>query len=167
MALTDLRRAYQQSYRAKHGGYSSEQTRAFEKAINDINNSGLSRMEKSALKNEAAKAFLDTGMGTKTGINAAYERALSESGKAGKLMEGQSLSTTEKARFANASSGAQVVEAVKRTAGSEQVKFAADVAGNDSDKFYDILGGMVNILYDNPDATPGELNDYIMEFAEY
>lgn len=167
MALTDYERAYQQLYRARAGNYSSQQSREFEKALDLIRGSNLSRAAKKEMRTEAARSFLSSGMGTKSGIEESYQRALDESGKAGELMRGQSLSTTQKAHFANASNQVQTAEAVKRTAGSEQVKFAAEVAGGDSDKFYEILGGLIEMVYDDPDATPGELNDYILEFEGY
>lgn len=166
MALTDLRRAYQQSYRAKQKKFSSEAIRTFDRNVREINKSDLSRAEKSRLKNEVARKLLESGMSTKTGIERAYQKALDERGKRGDVLRDKKLSTTEKAHYVMASDHAKTVIEAKKSAGSEQVKYAADVYGNDSDSFYDKLEKVIDEVRVNPDATPSELNDIILEGAE-
>ena len=162
MALTGYERAYQQNYRLGKSGISTQASRRFSETLNEIRDSNLSRAEKSALREAAAQEFLGSGANTKTAITEAFNQEA-----AGTAAEQAGFSTAEKARYTEASQEAKNVMTVKALKGSDAVKFAADVAAGDAEKFNDIMASLTDSLYTDPDMTGEEVNDFILEWEDW
>lgn len=68
MKMTDIKKAWQRADRLKRAGISNKALRAYEKSIDKINKSDMSKKEKSAAKAKTARKFLAAQESTKTGI---------------------------------------------------------------------------------------------------
>lgn len=157
--------------RLEKAGINSQAVTAFRHSLKNIKESGLSTVEKRELREEAARAFMESGQSSLTEVKRAYKEAISGGGRFEGIAGHTKLSTAEMSRFLDASENQKASILASHYLSSEQIAAIRDVALEQNEgapedvaaSFYNMLGDMVQTAYDNPGFDQAQLNDLIIE----
>lgn len=150
-----LKQARQRAARMEAKGIITNASETFRSALKNIDALDISRKEKSALKEEAAKTYMESGYSTATDIHETFEFIGGEY-----LKERQGAKDTKsEAAFLGATENEKAAILARHYLGSGTVQQLADGIGDQPGDFYEILVTAVAEYANNPD--PDEIQGLI------
>ena len=165
--MTDIKKAWQRASRLKQRGIRNAALERYEHDIDIINQSGMTKAQKSKAKTEIAKRFLRAKTSTATGIREQFERAK----KSGRLSEKAAAITDLKQQAKYLDAGKETrryLEARALGVSSDQIRYAVDMldsAGFTGERrkreFYKILGKINDYIFNNDNVAPDDVTRLI------
>lgn len=152
-----LKQARQRASRMEAAGIFTSASENFRQSLKLIDlNKGLTRAEKTALKEEAAKTYLESGYSTKAEIHETFESLT------GQYME-EITDPKLEAEFLGMMDEEKAVVMARHYLGSETVQYVADAVGDDSKAFYEIISTVVteHWTHPEPDAITSLINQMV------
>lgn len=166
-----VKQARQQIARMEKKGITSQAADLFKNQQARIRESGSSRAAKSNAMENAARHFLESGMGTEKGIKAKFEATKSAQSKYVKEMIGDD--PAKMAAYMDAEKNQRTAMAARHYLDSDTIRYIADITtdrkGNkDTYKFYDILSRVtVRVAtHQQIEYSPDALTDMILDYYE-
>ena len=170
--MTDIKKAWQRADRLHRRGIRTAALERYEMDIEIINQSGMSKAQKSKAKTEIAKRFLRAKTSTVKGIREQFERA-KKTGRIGKL---GAIITDVKLQSKYLDAGKETrryLEARALGVSSDQIRYAVDVldaagfTGNRKKKeFYKILGRINDYIFENDNIAPDNVMRFINKIGD-
>ena len=159
-----LKQALQRATRMEAKGIITNASETFRSSLEAIDAMDLSRKEKTALKEEAAKTYMESGYSTTADIHETFEYLGGTY-----LKERQSAHDTKsEAAFLGAAENEKAVILARHYLGSSTVQQLAQQIGEDAGAFYDILTTAVaeHANEPDPDAIQGLINMMVDQYKE-
>ena len=159
-----LKQARQRAARMEERGIITNASETFRSALEKIDAMDISRKEKTALKEEAATAYMKSGYSTTEDIHKAFDfyvgTYLNE-----RIEHGD---TKSEAAFLGATENEKAAILARHYLGSSTVQQLANQVGDDSDAFYNILVTAVAEQAEEPkpDAIQGLINMMVDSYKE-
>ena len=159
-----LKQARQRATRMEERGIITNASETFRSALEAIDAMNISRKEKTALKEEAATTYMESGYSTAADIHETFEyyggTYLDE-----RIDHGD---TKSEAAFLGATENEKAVILGRHYLGSSTVQQLANQVGEDADAFYNILVTAVAEQAEepDPDAIQGLINMMVDSYKE-
>ena len=159
-----LKQARQRATRMEAKGIITNASETFRSSLEAIDAMDLSRKEKTALKEEAAKTYMESGYSTVEDIHETFQYY------GGKYLDERvdHGDTKSEAAFLGATENEKAVILARHYLGSSTVQQLAQQIGEDASAFYEILTTAVaeQAEQPDPDAIQGLINMMVDQYKE-
>lgn len=170
--MTPIKKAWQRASRLKARGIRNAALERYEHDIKIINESGMTRAEKSKAKTEIAKRFMRAKTSTVKGIREQFKKA-KESGR----LSAKAAAITDlkqQAKYLDAGKETRrYLEARALGVSSDQIRYAVDMLdskGMSGERrkraFYQILGKINDHIYNNENVAPDDVTRLINKLGD-
>lgn len=170
--MTPIKKAWQRASRLKARGISNAALQRYEHDIAIINESGMTKAQKSKAKTEIAKRFMRAKTSTVSGIKEQFKRA-KESGRLTK-QAASIKNVKEMAKYLDAGKETRrYLEARALGVSSDQIRYAVDMLDSKGmsgerrkREFYKILGKINDYIYANNNVAPDDVTRLINRIGD-
>ena len=169
--MTAIKKAWQRADRLGRQGVVNAALTRYLEDIKIINDSGMTRKQKSEAKTAIAKRFLASKTSTVTGIKEAWKQGL----KSGRIkgLASKITDVREQARYLDAGKETRrYLEARALGVSSDQIRYSVDMldaaglpAYEKKVKFYNILSKLNEYIYMNENVAPDDVTRLIHQVA--
>lgn len=169
--MTSIKKAWQRANRLERAGVHNAALERYQNDIRIINESGMTRKQKSEAKTAIAKRFLAAKTSTITGIKEQFKRGIMSKRITGKAAAIKGIK--EQAKYLDAGKETRrYLEARALGVSSDQIRYAVDMldaAGLEGqrrkDAFYNILGKINDYIYNNDNVAPDDVTRLINKWG--